>query len=85
MLKARNFLLGQMKLKVSRSEYGLLVVGNSCRVSFQGTRYAKAPTIRGWELSLCGCIVQRGKFRHYSLGKAFSFLLLTICIQQGGG
>ena len=39
MLKARNFLLGQMKLKVSRSEYGLLVVGNSGRISFQGTRY----------------------------------------------
>jgi len=29
----------RMELKVSRSEYGLLAVGDSGRVSFQGTRY----------------------------------------------
>ena len=29
----------RMELKVSRSEYGMLVVGDSGRVSFQGTRY----------------------------------------------
>ena len=29
----------RMELKVSRNEYGMLVVGDSGRVSFQGTRY----------------------------------------------
>ena len=29
----------RMELKVSRSEYGMLVIGDSGRVSFQGTRY----------------------------------------------
>lgn len=29
----------RMELKVSRSEYGLLVVGDSGMLSFQGTRY----------------------------------------------
>ena len=29
----------RMELKVSRNEYGILVVGDSGRVSFQGTRY----------------------------------------------
>ena len=29
----------RMELKVSRSEYGMLVLGDSGRVSFQGTRY----------------------------------------------
>ena len=29
----------RMELKVSRSEYGLLTLGDSCKVSFQGTRY----------------------------------------------
>lgn len=29
----------RMELKVSRSEYGMLVVGDCGRVSFQGTRY----------------------------------------------
>ena len=29
----------QMELKVSRSEYGMLVIGDNGRVSFQGTRY----------------------------------------------
>ena len=29
----------RMELKVSRSEYGMLMVGESGKVSFQGTRY----------------------------------------------
>ena len=29
----------RMELKVSRSEYGLLTIGDSGKVSFQGTRY----------------------------------------------
>jgi len=29
----------RMELKVSRSEYGLLIVGDRGKVSFQGTRY----------------------------------------------
>ena len=29
----------RMELKVSRSEYGMLVIGDSGRVTFQGTRY----------------------------------------------